>query len=230
MGLATSSSMGKKAISSSRSKDLKGLFTERVRLLQEEINGIVQEREKEAKSYNREVMVFALKEGEWRKERKRLREEVRRLRKVVGEKDERIKRMMEGGGGGGGGGGGELVVVGEEWGLWVEQMREESARRDEAVEKWKQLYFAIKMELDDLIQTTHCGEGRLCWRPEEEEMVEELKRELTAKEETIEALKSHLASLEQDKHKREREADILRQSLRIMSNKNSAHTTTMKLT
>lgn len=74
------------------------------------------------------------------------------------------------------------------------------------------------------------GEGLLCWRPEEEEMVEELKRELRAKEETIEALKSHLASLEQDKHKSEREADILRQSLRIMSNKNGAHTTTRKLT
>lgn len=73
------------------------------------------------------------------------------------------------------------------------------------------------------------GEGRLCWRPEEEEVVEELKRELRAKEETIEALKSHLASLEQDKHKSERETDILRQSLRIMSNKNGALTTTGKL-
>ncbi|XP_030459356.1 uncharacterized protein LOC115679788 [Syzygium oleosum] len=225
MGAATSSSISKKAISSNKSKDLKGLFAERVRLLQEEINGIVQEREKEAKSYKREVMVFALKEGEWRRERKRLREEVRRLRKVVEEKEERITGMMEGGGGGG-----EMVVVGEDWGLLVEQMREERARRDEAVEKWKQLYLAIKMELDDLIRTTHCGEGLLCWRPEEEEMVEELKRELRAKEETIEALKSHLASLEQDKHKSEREADILRQSLRIMSNKNGAHTTTRKLT
>ncbi|KAL3726794.1 hypothetical protein ACJRO7_031659 [Eucalyptus globulus] len=226
MGVASSSSMSKKAISSSKSRELKGLFTERVRLLQEEINGIVQEREKEAKSYKREVMVFALKEGEWRRERKRLREEVRRLRKVVEEKDERIKGMMEGGGGGGGG---EMVVVGEEWGLWVEQMSEERARRDEAVEKWKQLYLTIKMELDDLIQTAHCGEGRLCWRPEEEEVVEELKRELRAKEETIEALKSHLASLEQDKHKSERETDILRQSLRIMSSKNGALTTTGKI-
>lgn len=154
MGAATSSSISKKAISSNKSKDLKGLFTERVRLLQEEINGIVQEREKEAKSYKREVMVFALKEGEWRRERKRLREEVRRLRKVVEEKEERITVMMEGGGGGGG----EMVVVGEDWGLLVEQMREERARRDEAVEKWKQLYLAIKMELDDLIRTTYCGQ------------------------------------------------------------------------
>lgn len=39
----------------------------------------------------------------------------------------------------------------------VEQMREERARRDETVEKWKQLYLAIKMELDDLIQRTHHG-------------------------------------------------------------------------
>ncbi|KAI3430113.1 uncharacterized protein J3R85_008256 [Psidium guajava] len=225
MGAATSSTMSKDAIRSSKSKDLEGLFTERVRLLQEEINGIVQEREKEAKSYKTEVMVFALKEGEWRRERKRLREEVRRLRKAVEEKEERIRGRMEGGAGGG-----EMVVVGEEWWLLAEQMREERARRDEAVEKWKQLYLAIKIELDDLIQTTHCGEGLLCWKPEGGQMVEELKRELRAREETIEALKSQLASLEQDKRKSERETDILRQSLRIMSNKSGAHTNTGELT
>lgn len=61
-------------------------------------------------------------------------------------------------------------------------------------------------------------------------MVEGLKRELRSKEETIEALKSQLASLEQDKRKSEREADILRQSLRIMSNKSGAHTNTRELT
>ena len=41
--------------------------------------------------------------------------------------------------------------------LLVEQMKEERARRDEAVEKWKQLYLAIKIELDELIQRTYDG-------------------------------------------------------------------------
>jgi hypothetical protein len=31
----------------------------------------------------------------------------------------------------------------------------ERAVREEAVERWKQLYFAIKNELDDLIHTTY---------------------------------------------------------------------------
>ena len=57
------------------------------------------------------------------------------------------------------------------------------------------------------------------WRAEEEDIAEELKRELQAKEETIKELKSRLASMEQEMYKRDREADILRQSLRIMSSK-----------
>ena len=44
--------------------------------------------------------------------------------------------------------------------LLVEQMKEERARRDEAVEKWKQLYLAIKTELDELIQRTYDGLSR----------------------------------------------------------------------
>ena len=39
----------------------------------------------------------------------------------------------------------------------MERMREERARRDEAIEKWKMLYLAIKHELDDLIKRTHEG-------------------------------------------------------------------------
>ena len=49
--------------------------------------------------------------------------------------------------------------------------------------------------------------------------MEDLHRELKAKEETIEVLKARLASMEKDEVQREREVDILRQSLRIISNK-----------
>lgn len=44
--------------------------------------------------------------------------------------------------------------------LQVQQMKEERARRDEAMEKWKQLYLAIKTELDELIQRTYDGLSR----------------------------------------------------------------------
>lgn len=47
----------------------------------------------------------------------------------------------------------------------------------------------------------------------------ELKQELTAKEERIELLQAKLASMEDQELKREREMDILRQSLRIMSHR-----------
>lgn len=39
----------------------------------------------------------------------------------------------------------------------VERMREEKARKEVAVEKWKQLYLAIKTELDELILRTNEG-------------------------------------------------------------------------
>lgn len=138
-----------------------GSLTEKIRLLKEEIKEMMNEREKESRAYEREVMMFALKEGEWKKERKRLREEVKSLKKNLEEKEEKIRLMEENG----------VVVVVEEkentsiekqWeflgtSFLLEQMREERARRDEAVEKWKQLYLTIKAELDDLIQRTHNG-------------------------------------------------------------------------
>ncbi|KAH6768406.1 hypothetical protein C2S51_013742 [Perilla frutescens var. frutescens] len=104
-----------------------------------------------------------------------------------------------------------------------DQINEEQARtrRDETLEKWKQLYFAIKVELDDLIQRTR-QEERLCWKTEEEDVLLELKQELTTKEERIELLQAKLASMEHQELKREREMDILRQSLRIMSHKRRA--------
>ncbi|OMP07675.1 hypothetical protein COLO4_07143 [Corchorus olitorius] len=206
-------------------RNLKSL-TDKMRLLQEEIKEMVYEREKEARGYEKEVMVFACKEAEWKKERKLLKEEMKKLRKLVEEKEEKIKGMEA------------YAVIVEKcdkgWPLLgtsflIEQMREERARRDEAVEKWKQLYLAIKTELDDLIQRTH-GDA-LYWKAEEEEMVEELKKDVKRKEETIEALKTRLASLEREEYERGREMDILKQSLRILdSKKKTAYTTINKST
>ena len=127
---------------------------EKVRLLQEEIKEMMYEREKETRSYERDIMVFTFKEADWKQEGKRMREEVKLLRKLVEEKEEKIREMEE------------IKMVEKnsekEWELMgtkllVEQMKEERARRDEAVEKWKQLYLAIKTELDDLIQRTYDG-------------------------------------------------------------------------
>lgn len=63
------------------------------------------------------------------------------------------------------------------------------------------------------------------WRAEEEEMIEVLQGELQAKEETIKALNARLASMEREEYKKEREIDILRQSLRIMSSKMASRVT-----
>lgn len=138
---------------------------EKVRLLQEEIKGMMGEREKEKRNYEREIMVLTFKEADWKQERKKLKEEVLQLRKMVAEKEEKIKEMKEPGTAGRGRGcvAGTAIADGtEEWEvmgtkLLVEKMKEERARRDEAVEKWKQLYLAIKTELDDLIQRTYDG-------------------------------------------------------------------------
>uniref|UniRef100_A0A5B7BHP3 Uncharacterized protein n=1 Tax=Davidia involucrata TaxID=16924 RepID=A0A5B7BHP3_DAVIN len=197
-----------------RERDVKGL-RKKIRLLQEEINEMMCMRESESQAYKRGMMGYAFKEHEWKRERKKLREEVKRLRKKLEEREERIRGM-------------EDEMVGEksekEWQLLgttylVEHIREERAQRDEAVEKWKRLYLAIKIELDDLIERTHQGE-RLYWRAEEEDLIDELHKEMKAKEETIELLEGRLASMEQEGSKREREVDILRQSLRIMSHDN----------
>ncbi|XP_022761054.1 structural maintenance of chromosomes protein 3-like [Durio zibethinus] len=193
------------------------ILTDKMRLLQEDIKEMVHERAKEAKGYEKQVMVFACKEVEWKKERKKLKDEVKKLKKLVEEKEEKIRGM-------------ENYAAAVEkcdkgWPLLgtsflLEQMKEERARRDEAVEKWKQLYHAIRTELDDLIQRTH-GDA-LYWKADEEEMIEELKKEVKSKEETIEALKTRVASMEREGYEREREMDILKQSLRILGVKNKA--------
>ncbi|KAI5580489.1 hypothetical protein BDE02_08G157600 [Populus trichocarpa] len=209
--------LGGKKKSKKCEKGLRGL-TEKVWLFQEEIQAIMYEREKEARAYERDMIVFAFKRAEWKQERKKLKEEVKRLRKVVEEKDERIRVLEE-------------RSIGREsekregflgtTSFLVEQMREERVWRDEAVDKWKKLYLAIKAELDDLIQKTHHGDG-LYWRAEEEEMIEELKMEVKAKEGCIEELKAQLALAKKEEYNRAREVDILRQSLKIMSSRKAS--------
>lgn len=73
------------------------------------------------------------------------------------------------------------------------------------------------------------GEG-LYWKAEENEIHKEnMKRELQDKEGAIESLKAQLDSMEHEKIKKEREFDLLRQSLRIMNGKNSPNQTKEKL-
>lgn len=84
-------------------------------------------------------------EREWRKERKKLREEVRRLRKKLEEREEAKTTTSE---------------EREYWKWVVEEMCVERAVRDEAIEKWKQLYLAIKNELDHLITHTTSSSGK----------------------------------------------------------------------
>ena len=69
------------------------------------------------------------------------------------------------------------------------------------------------------------GDG-VYWKTEENEMqMENLKKELQVKDDTIKALKAQLASTQHEKQRKEREFDLLRQSLRIMNaKKNSIQT------
>ncbi|KAK6929669.1 hypothetical protein RJ641_003763 [Dillenia turbinata] len=191
---------------------------EKIRFLEVELNNVVRKREEEAQAYEQEVLVSTLKEAEWKKERKNLKEEVKRLKKNVEEKEKRIRELEK-----------DEMVVGKisdkEWqrqilgaSILVEHLKEERARRDEAVVKWKTLYLAIKTELDNLIQRTHQGEN--FWRSDEESIItKELQKEVKEKRETIEALRKQLAVAQQEKSRSERELDILRQSLRITGNK-----------
>lgn len=127
----------------------------KVMLLQEEVHEIMRIRDAEIQAYEREMMVFAIKEAEWKKERRKLREEVKKFRKKLEDGEDRSKGKEN-----------ELIMgdksTGKEWQslgprFLLEHIRGEQARRDDAVEKWKQLYFAIKIALDDLIQKTNQG-------------------------------------------------------------------------
>lgn len=66
------------------------------------------------------------------------------------------------------------------------------------------------------------GDG-LYWKAEEKDIqIENLKRELQEKEESIKALKAQLVSVEKERYKKEREFDLLKQSLRIMNGKKNS--------
>ncbi|XP_018486586.1 uncharacterized protein LOC130494549 [Raphanus sativus] len=161
------------------------------------------------------VMFDKLREAEreWGKEREKLREQVKRLRKKVEEKEEAKTTTTE---------------EREYWKWVVEEMCVERAVRDEAVEKWKQLYLAIKNELDHLIiHTTSSSSGeaimqrQLEGKGEEEAVktVEGLRDEVKVKENTIETLKEKIALMDREKYEKEREIDLLRQSLRILGSR-----------
>lgn len=89
-----------------------------------------------------------------------------------------------------------------------------------AVEKWKQLYFALKTELDHLILLTaqgDLGEGLICESHEEEEkVVNILQRELKAKDMILGIVRARFSSMEKEATKRDCEVDIMRQSFRIL--------------
>ncbi|XAR48899.1 hypothetical protein NMG60_11031881 [Bertholletia excelsa] len=206
------SSSSKERMTPREENDMQRL-KEKLRKVQKEMRELMGMREAESRAYEQQIMAHVTKEEEWKRERKRLRDEVKRLRKRLEEREERMaeKENLKDGGDK------EDNELGWKRRL-VEQMREETARRDEAVSKWKQLYLAIKIELDDLIQRTRQGE-KLFWRGEEEAMVEDLKREVKAKEEIIEILQGRIASMEHEEYKRKREMDLMKQSLRIMTHK-----------
>ncbi|XP_077210382.1 uncharacterized protein LOC143845861 [Tasmannia lanceolata] len=204
-----------------KNEESRGL-KERIRFLEEEVTQIRCKTEHQGRAHEQRASEFMAKEAEWKRERKRWKEEVKRLRKKLQDKDERQRRLEE-----------KMTTTqvmtkgDKEWQLiganfLVEHMLEEQALREETVEKWKRLYLAIKAELDNLIHRTCQGE-RLWWGTEDEYMMEGLHKELKAKEATVVALKEQLLAMEKEGAKREREVDILRQSLRIMSSTKKTH-------
>ncbi|WOH08646.1 hypothetical protein DCAR_0728090 [Daucus carota subsp. sativus] len=190
---------------------------EKLKLQKEDMEEIMSMREMESQSYEQEKMVFVIKEAEWKMERKRLRDQVKEFSRKLEEKEVKIRGLMV-----------DEELVGDECeyerkmqgnrNYLMECMREERSRRDEAVDKWKKLYLAIRTELDHVIKMTH-QEERMTWRLGEANLINEMYRELEAKEDTIEALREQLASQEKEKSRMEREADILRQSMRIMTHR-----------
>ncbi|CAN6460626.1 unnamed protein product [Victoria cruziana] len=167
--------------------------------LEAQIQHLKKEKKREERDHRKELL---RRQTEWNQEKKLLEEEVSALASCCEQqsKSEGLKLL-------------ELTEC--EWSqILVEQIKEQK-QREEAVEKWKRLYLAIKNELDQLIQATtllssaHQGEERLC--------IEWMKEELKTKEEVNEGLKAKVVEMEKARVKREREVDILRQSLRIMN-------------
>ncbi|CAA0818667.1 Unknown protein [Striga hermonthica] len=184
---------------SSQAKEKKGrispservveVLKNKVRALQGQVDEILRIREAESEAYERELMVFALKQAEWKREKQRL------YHTLVSKHNQ-------------------------------QQQHSEPGTTNEAnhVEnKWKQLYFAIKDELDHLIHRTH-QEEKLWWKTEKEELLVELKNEVQARGQVIQNLQAKVVKMELQESKREREIDILKQSLRILSHAKRAPT------
>ncbi|KAG6536380.1 uncharacterized protein LOC122025147 isoform X2 [Zingiber officinale] len=174
-------------------------------LLEEEIEKSKSVRQQEAWDYGRRTAEFAAKEEEWVRERRSLAEEA--LEQEAAQRTRRLKKCESEGG------------DDEEWWCLVESMKEEQRQREGAVERWKKLYLTIKTELDDLIQRT--SEGERFSSGSEERMVEQLQKELRESEKEIESLRSRVAVMQKDAIRKDTEIDILRQSLRILSVRNS---------
>ncbi|KAJ8470737.1 hypothetical protein OPV22_025080 [Ensete ventricosum] len=181
----------------------------RVVVLEEEIREMKRARERDAWAYEHRLADFASKEEEWQREMRKKKqqeeeeEEAMLRRKKLSREDRRVPCL-------------EICEDDKEQRHFlVECMEEEQARREEAVAKWKQLYLTIKTELDDLIQRTREGE-RFGWGTEES-MMERLHKDLRDREESMETLRSHIAVMAKEASKKDREIDILRQSLRILS-------------
>ncbi|CAH8332075.1 unnamed protein product [Eruca vesicaria subsp. sativa] len=160
----------------------------------------------------KERVISALKmaETEWRKERKKLREEVTRIRQKMQEKEDAKAQQQD-------------------WEWVVEQMCLERAVREEAVERWKQLYFTVKTQLDDLIHTTY--EETLQQKQQGgAKTVQELRKKVKVREDTIETLEGRIAFLEKQRNGKEREIELLRQSLRILGSSSGKKRTSSSAT
>ncbi|KAL7081315.1 hypothetical protein ACP275_14G032200 [Erythranthe tilingii] len=117
----------------------------KVVLLQQEINEIMCIRETGNQIYERELMAFAFKQAHWNRENKSLKDELTKLRNTLAHKEETLINIT--------------CCINNNNNNNLEDQT--AIRRDETVDKWKKLYFAIKNELDHLIiQTTNPALGR----------------------------------------------------------------------
>ncbi|XP_031483981.1 uncharacterized protein LOC116253344 [Nymphaea colorata] len=167
--------------------------------LEAQIQQLKKEKKREERAHRKELL---RKQAEWNQEKKFLEEEINALASCCEQQSKSEGLQL-------------LELTECEWSqILVEQIKEQK-QREEAVEKWKRLYLAIKNELDHLIQATtilssaHQGEERL--------VLEWMKEEMKAKEDLNEGLKAKVVEMEKASAKREREVDILRQSIRIMN-------------
>ncbi|KAL8162857.1 hypothetical protein V2J09_014346 [Rumex salicifolius] len=130
------------------------MIMQKMKILQQEISMVMSEREDENNAYQREVLAFTFKEAEWQKERKKLREEVKRLQRKdslcqVVDKARRNERDDQD----------DLRQC------CVEKMRQERARRDEAEEEFME---EIHKEINAKDETIEALRARVASMEEEE--------------------------------------------------------------